>query len=687
MATPLAKRRNIGIMAHIDAGKTTTTERLLYCAGKTYKMGEVDEGTTVTDWMKEEQRRGITITAAATSFMWRDCLLNLIDTPGHVDFTAEVERSLRVLDGAVVVLCAVGGVEAQTETVWRQADRYSVPKICFINKLDRLGSDFCRVVHAIENRLKLTPLVLQLPIGREKEFHGVVDLVRNCAVYFDTADGNVVLREEAVPDELKEETDRWHDRLAEAVAERVEQLTERYLETGTLDEKALRSGVREITLANKGTPVLCGSALRKMGLQLLLDAVCDYLPSPVDLPAVVAADPKHEGRTIERSPSADEPLTALAFKVATGRHDELVYMRIYSGTLRAGRRIYNVRRDRKEVVSRIYRMLANRREEQIDEAGPGEIIAVSGFSHTVTGDTLCEAANPVLLEPMQFPATVVNMAIEPRTQADRDKLTEALGKLAKEDPTFEVKDDAETGQMIVNGMGELHLEVIKHRLLEEFGVDANVGKPRVAYKETAAAKNEAEGRIIQQAGTRGAFAVVKLRVEPAALRGRVVFKSDLPPQTIKRRFVAAVEAGVTSTACGGVVTGYPLTNVEVTLLDAEAHPVDSDDVAFEAAASMALRKAVEQAGVVLLEPLMSLEVAAPGQYLGDIIADLNARRADITHVKDRDEVRIVIACVPLSEMFGYATALRSITQGRGTYTLEPSDYRPAPKRSYEQWVI
>ncbi len=687
MKVSLAQRRNIGIMAHIDAGKTTTTERVLYYAGKTYKMGEVDEGTTVTDWMKEEQRRSITITSAATSFEWRDCFITLIDTPGHVDFTAEVERSLRVLDGAVIVLCGVGGVEAQTETVWRQADRYKVPRLCFVNKLDRLGSDFFRAVEEIRERLAVRPLVLQIPIGREKGFQGLVDLVRMRALYFDVDGIDVKIREEAVPAELEKDAALWRDRLAESVADQVDRLAGRYLEAGALDEAELRSGIRELTLANKAVPVLCGSALRKTGIHPLLDAVCDYLPSPADVPPVVGMDPAHGGRSVERKPSPDEPLTVIAFKVATDRYDELVYVRVYAGVLRAGRRLYNPRRDRKEVVGHIYRMMANRKEEQPAEAGPGEIVAVGGLSHTATGDTLCEAAAPILLEPMQFPSTVVSMAIEPRTQADREKLTAALAKLTREDPTFEVRNDAETAQLVISGMGELHLEVIKNRLLEDYGVDANVGEPRVAYKETVAAEREAEGRIVQQTGTRGTFAVVKLRVSPAALRGKVSFVNEAPPQKIKRRFAAAIETGVTDTARGGVVTGYPLINVAVTLLDAEEHPSDSDDVAFEAAASMALRKAVEEAGAVLLEPIMSLEAVAPAQYLGDIIADLNSRRANITQVQDRAELRVVAATAPLSEMFGYATALRSLTQGRGTYTLEPSDYRPAPRKVYERWVV
>ena len=687
MVIPLEERRNIGIMAHIDAGKTTTTERLLYYAGKTYKMGDVDDGTTITDWMKEEQRRGITITAAATSFVWKDRLVTIIDTPGHVDFTAEVERSLRVLDGGIVVICAVGGVEAQTETVWRQANHYAVPRICFVNKLDRMGADFQRAVDDIENRLSATPFVLQLPIGIEKTFCGVVDLVRQKAIYFQGADPDAAFREEAIPAEMESDAALWRERLIEQVAENVDRLADSYLETGTLSEDELHSGIREVTIGNVGVPVLCGSALRQMGMQPLLDAVCAYLPSPADVPPVRGVDPENEERVIERKALPDESLTALAFKLETTRYDDLIYMRVYGGTLRVGSRVFNARRGKKESVTRIYSMMANRREEQLKSAGPGEIVGVSGLSHTFTGDTLCDAKDPILLEPMQFPATVVSMAIEPRTQADRDKLVESLGKLAREDPTFEAKNDPETGQLVVSGMGELHLEVIKHRLLEDFGVDANVGEPRVAYKETIAAEAEAEGRIIQQTGTRGTFAVVRLRVKPVDLKGSVTFVDSLPHQDIKKRFIAAIETGVLDTARGGVVTGYPLINVEVSLIDAEAHPVDSDEVAFEAAASMALRNAMEQAGGVLLEPLMHLEVVVSGQNLGDVIADLNSRRAEISRVDDKGDLRTITAAAPLSEMFGYATSLRSLTQGRGSYSLEPSGYQPAPKKAYDQWVV
>ena len=674
-------------MAHIDAGKTTTTERLLFYAGKTYKLGEVDDGTTVTDWMKEEQRRGITIVAAAIGFTWRDCLITLIDTPGHVDFTAEVERSLRVLDGGVAVLCGVGGVEAQTETVWRQADRYKVPRICFVNKLDRLGADFYRTVEAVEKRLGATPLVLQLPIGREKEFRGAVDLVARKAVHFDRSERNAPLHIAEIPPDLLEQSNLWHDRLVERVAENCGRLTDKYLETGSLSEQDLREGIREITVANKGVPVLCGSALKKMGIRPLLDAVCDYLPSPLDIPPVQGTDAKDESVVIKRKPLADEKLTALAFKVESGRYDDLVYVRVYTGTLRSGKRLYNPRRDRKEAVTRIFSMMANRRERQLDVAGPGEIVGVCGLRHTFTGDTLCETDDSILLEPMQFPSTVISMAIEPRTQADREKLNESLGKLAREDPTFEAKNDPETGQLVVSGMGELHLEVIKNRLLENYGVDANVGAPRVAYKETVAAAVEAEGRIEQQAGTRGAFAVVRMHIEPADLRGNVRFVNAFENADFKKRYIEAIRTGVLNTVRGGVVTGYPLINARITLTGAQDHPVDSDDNAFEAAASIAVRRGMETAGAVLLEPVMSLEVTAPGQYLGDIISDLNSRRACINHIKDRADLRVIEAEAPLSEMFGYATALRSLTQGRGNYTLEPSGYQPAPQKAYDQWVV
>jgi elongation factor G len=507
------------------------------------------------------------------------------------------------------------------------------------------------------------------------------------AIRFDQEGPETVMSEGPLEGEALSEAEAWRDRLAERVAEMVDRLAEAYLENGTLSEEELKGGIRELCISNRAAPVLCGSALRRMGVPPLLDAVCDYLPSPLETPPVVGTHPENEERRITRHASAAEPLAALAFKVATDRYDELVYVRVYSGVLRSGRRVYNPRRDKKESVARMYHMYANRKEETVTEAGPGEIVAVSGLSHTATGDTLCDASDPILLEPMQFPSTVVSMAIEPRSQADRDKLDASLAKLTREDPTFEVKSDLETGQLVVSGMGELHLEVIKNRLLEEFGVQANVGEPRVAYKETIGRETEAEGRVIQQSGTRGIFAVARLRVAPKPLKGGVHFLNRLPPEKIKRRYTAAIELGVMETARGGVVTGYPLINVEVTLLDAEEHPSDSDEAAFEGAASLAMRRAVEEGGALLLEPIMSLDVLAPAQYLGDIIADLNSRRAEISRVEERDELRSVKATAPLSEMFGYATALRSVTQGRGTYTLEPSDYRPAPKKVYDRWVV
>ena len=612
-------------------------------------MGEVDEGTAVTDWMPEEQRRGITITSAATSFEWRDCFIKLIDTPGHVDFTAEVERSLRVLDGAIVVFCGVGGVEAQTETVWRQADRYKVPRLCFVNKLDRVGADFFRVVEAIRERLGARPLVLQIPIGREKGLQGVVDLVRMRALYFDVDGIDVNIRDEAVPAELEKDAALWRDRLAEVGRRPGGPPRGQVPRSGHASAKRnCAPASAKLTLANKAVPVLCGSALRKTGIHPLLDAVCDYLPSPPDVPPVIGVDPAHGGRSVERKPSPDEPLTALALQ---GRDRPLRRTRLCPRVRRRPPRRAGACTTRagtaRKSSAHIYRMMANRKEEQTGRSGPGRNRRASAASsHTVTGDTLCEAATPILLEPMQFPSTVVSMAIEPRTQADREKLTAALAKLTREDPTFEVRNDAETAQLVISGMGELHLEVIKNRLLEDYGVDANVGEPRVAYKETVAAEREAEGRIVQQTGTRGTFAVVKLRVSPAALRGKVSFINEMPPQKIKRRFTAAIETGVIETARGGVVTGYPLINAAVTLLDAEEHPSDSDDVAFEAAASMAMRKAVEEAGALLLEPIMSLEAVAPAQYLGDIIADLNSRRADITQVQDRGDLRVVAATAP-----------------------------------------
>ncbi|NOZ22152.1 MAG: elongation factor G [Planctomycetes bacterium] len=676
--------RNIGIIAHIDAGKTTVTERILYYTGKAHKMGEVHEGTTVMDWMEEEQERGITITSAATTCMWKGKQINIIDTPGHVDFTAEVERSLRVLDGAVAVFSGVEGVEAQSETVWRQADKYAVPRLAFVNKMDRVGASLDQTVEDIRDRLGATPVVLTLPIGDGQDFQGIIDLIGMRALYFCGDDGAQVTPED-IPASLMGGAEERREDMLETVAENDDALMERYIEGQEIGEDDLRAGIRAATLSARIVPVLCGAAFKNKGVQPLLNAICHYLPSPLDMPAVKGVDPEEEGKILERKPSAQEPLAALAFKIAADRHGELTFLRVYSGVLKANTRVYNVVKDKKESVTRVYRMHANKRE-QLNEIGPGEICVVVGPKFTVTGDTLCDSREPIILERMSFPQTVISMALEPKTQDDKVRLDDVLQTLAKEDPTFTKKVDRETGQLIISGMGELHLEVLKHRMLREFNIDANVGKPKVAYKETVVGAAEAEGRFIRQSGGRGHYAVVTLRVEPLAGEGQVEFVNEVVGGEIPKEFIPAVEAGVRSTAGGGVVTGYPLVNVRITLLDGSYHAVDSSDIAFAAAGSMALRAAVEKVGVDLLEPIMALEVLVSEECLGDVIGDLNSRRAMIGRMDQRGGLRVIHALAPLAEMFGYATAIRSLTQGRATYTMEPREYRGVPKQIYDKIV-
>ena len=690
MSAELQKLRNIGIMAHIDAGKTTTTERVLYFAGRIHRAGDVDDGNTVTDWMDQEQRRGITITSAAVTLTWGDHEINLIDTPGHVDFTVEVERCLRVLDGAVVVLCGVGGVEAQTETVWRQADRYRVPRICFVNKLDRTGADFRKVVDSIEERLGMAPLVLQLPIGSEKSFLGSVDVIRRVAYVYET-EGEENLREAEVPAHLREEAELARETLVERVAEGVDAVGEKYIAEEPITEADLVAGVRELTIRCAVTPVLCGSSLKYKGVQPLMDAVCAYLPSPLDLPPTRAHDVK-KGGVVELPPHPDAPLAALAFKIASDRYDDLTFVRVYSGTLRTNRRLYNPAKDKKENVTRVYRMRANRREEALKEVGPGEIVGIVGFRHTTTGDTLCDAAKPLLLEEVSFPRTVIDMAIEPRVSADKDKFEQALARLSREDPTFETRVDRETGQLLISGMGELHLDVLKTRIEAEFNVQVNVGAPRVAYKETIARAHDVEERFLRQTGGGNLYAVVRVEIEPADLGGDVEFVNAVDAETLPPALAAAVEESLLEAAHGGAGrTGYPVINVRMTLVGAERHDTDSNEVAFAAAAAAAFRRAMEEAsearGPVLLEPIMALEVVMPEDYLGDVIGDLNGRRASIEGIEDRGHLKVITARSPLAEMFGYATQLRSLTQGRGTHTMEPCDYAAAPKSVCEQLIV
>ncbi len=678
----IEKMRNFGIAAHIDAGKTTTSERILYYTGKSYKMGEVHEGTAVMDWMEEEQKRGITITAAATTCSWNDYHINLIDTPGHVDFTIEVERSLRVLDGAICVFCGVGGVEAQSETVWRQADRYGVPRICFVNKMDRIGADFNKVVGEVNERLGMRAIPIQLPLGSEQGFRGVIDLVEMKAiVYSDDVDKlGINYSIEEIPEEYKDKARGQREKMIEGLAEQVDWLTEKFLNGETITKEEIKKAIREGTINLKFVPVMCGSAFKRKGVQPLLDAVCDYLPSPLDRKSIVGTNP-YTDEEISRKPFPEEPFSALAFKIASDKHGDLTFIRVYSGRVSAGARVINSGKDKKELVSRIYKMHANTRE-QVEMLSAGDIGAVVGLKYTVTGDTLCDSDNAIILEKMEFPDTVISMAIEPKTDAEKEKLGIALSKLAKEDPTFKVRMDKETGQMIISGMGELHLEVIKNRMLSEYKVDANVGAPKVSYRETIGKKVEIEGKFIQQTGGHGQYGHVWITLEPFKGEEPVTFEDAIVGGKIPKQYIRSVEKGIRETASTGVAGGYSLIDIKVTLTDGSTHPVDSSDLAFYTAASIALRKGVEMAKSILLEPIMSLEIVVPEQYMGDVISEIHSRRANILEMGTRGNLRIIKGDVPLAEMFGYSTVLRSITQGRGTFTMEPLEYRPAPAKVF-----
>ncbi len=678
----IEKMRNFGIAAHIDAGKTTTSERILYYTGKSYKMGEVHEGTATMDWMEEEQKRGITITAAATTCSWNDYHINLIDTPGHVDFTIEVERSLRVLDGAICVFCGVGGVEAQSETVWRQADRYGVPRICFVNKMDRVGADFNKVVGEINERLGMKAIPTQMPFGREQDFKGVIDLVSmKAVVYSDDVDKlGVNFSVEEIPEDYKKDALAQREKMIEGLAEQIDWLTEKFLNGETITNEEIKKAIREGTIDLKFVTVMCGSAFKKKGVQPLLDAVCDYLPSPLDRKSIVGTNP-YTDEEISRKPLPTEPFSALAFKIASDKHGDLTFIRVYSGKVNAGARVINSGKDKKELISRIYKMHANTRE-QVDMLSAGDIGAVIGLKYTVTGDTLCDSDHAIILEKMEFPDTVISMAIEPKTDAEKEKLGAALSKLAKEDPTFKVRMDKETGQMIISGMGELHLEVIKNRMLSEYKVDANVGAPKVSYRETIGKKVEVEGKFIQQTGGHGQYGHVWITLEPFKGEEPVSFEDAIVGGKIPKQYVRSVEKGIRETAATGVAGGYTLIDIKVTLTDGSTHPVDSSDLAFYTAASIALRKGVEMAKSILLEPIMSLEIVVPEQYMGDVISEIHSRRANIIEMGTRGNLRIIKGDVPLAEMFGYSTVLRSITQGRGTFTMEPLEYRPAPAKVF-----
>ena len=685
----LSKIRNLGIAAHIDAGKTTTTERILYHSGTIHKTGDVDDGTTVTDFDVEEQERGITIYSAAVSLHWRDCRINLIDTPGHVDFTAEVERSLRVLDGAVVVFDVKEGVEAQSETVWRQADKYHVPRICFMNKMDKTGADFEHALATLRVRLSANPIAVQIPIGQESDFRGIVDLVEMKAVLFENEGEATKAVVGEIPAEVRDEARKFRLLLEEKVAELDEGLMHKYVENEPLGAAEIRAGLRKGTIARQCQPVLCGSALRYCGVPALLDAICEYLPSPLDIPPTTGHDAENPGRIIKVKCDPSGPLSALLFKVVADAHGDLSFLRIYSGTLKAGSRVLNVGRKKKENLPQLFHIFAKRRDK-VEKAYAGDIVAAVGLRKSLTGDTISDTrGRGVLLERIEFPETVISMAIEPQSSADRDKLISALAMLARSDPTFDSRSDAETGQLIISGMGELHLEVLCHRLERDLRIPVRVGKPRVAYRETVTQPAEAEGRFIRQTGGRGQYGVVTLRVEPFTPgpgQENFCFESEIRGGMIRNAFIQAVEAGARGSAGSGSLGGYPLINVMVTLLDGEEHPEDSSEVAFETAAVIAFNKALEKAGPVLLEPIMKVEIVTPEEYFGPINSDLMARRATITSTTIRAKNHVIDAEVPLAAMFGYATKMRSLSQGRASYSMEPARYQAMPRDVAEKVI-
>ncbi|MBI2335347.1 MAG: elongation factor G [Deltaproteobacteria bacterium] len=680
MATySLEKTRNIGIMAHIDAGKTTTTERILFYTGKTHKLGEVHEGTAIMDWMEQEQERGITITSAATTCFWKDVRVNIIDTPGHVDFTIEVERSLRVLDGAIGVFCAVGGVEPQSETVWRQANKHGVPRIAFINKMDRIGADFFNVVKMMEERLATKAVPFQLPIGAEDSYSGLIDLIAMKAVLFDEESLGARYEMVAIPDNLKELAQKYHDKLVESVVEQDEKLMEAYLEGKAPTVEELKNVARKATIAMHITPVLCGASFKNKGVQQLLDAVIDYLPSPLDIPPAEGNDPDDPEKVMHADPDPDKPFASLAFKIMNDPYvGNLTFFRVYAGTLESGSYVLNSTKNRKERIGRLLQMHANKREE-IKVVHAGDIAAAVGLKYTTTGDTLCDENKPIVLELMDFPDPVISVAIEPKSKADQEKLGQSLQKLAIEDPSFRVKVDTETGQTIISGMGELHLEIIVDRLVREFKVDANVGKPQVAYRETITKLSEAEGKYIKQTGGRGQYGHVWLKIEPNEQGKGFEFINKIVGGSVPREFISPVEKGVREALDNGIIAGYPLVDIKATLFDGSFHEVDSSEIAFKIAGSMALKAACERAGMVLLEPIMKVEVVLPEEFMGSVAGDLSSRRGKIMGTEMRAGSQVIRAEVPLANMFGYSTDLRSATQGRATYTMEFAYYEKVPE--------
>jgi elongation factor G len=673
-------------MAHIDAGKTTTTERILFYTGITHRIGEVHEGTATMDWMEQEQERGITITSAATTCFWRDIRINIIDTPGHVDFTAEVERSLRVLDGACAVFDAVHGVEPQSETVWRQADKYGVPRICFINKMDKMGADFEHAVDTIRKRLNARPVAIQIPIGQEAAFKGVIDLVDMKAIYWRDESLGAKYEVEEIPEDLKKKAEAFHAQLVESVAENDDELLHKFLEGEPISAAELRASLRKSVIALKLFPVLCGTAFKNKGVQTLLDAVVDYLPSPVDIPPTKGHDPDHREIVLERKPADDEPFSGLAFKImADSFVGQLVFVRVYSGHLKTGDSVLNTTRGKSERIGRLLKMHANKREE-ISEIYAGDICACVGLKNVTTGDTVCSEKAPILLESITFAAPVISVAVEPKTKSDQEKMGVALGRLAQEDPTFKVATDPDSGQTIISGMGELHLEIIIDRMMREYKVEANVGKPQVAYRETIRKHSEAEGKYIRQTGGSGHYGHVKLRIDPNEMGKGFEFINEIKSGAVPREFFKPIEQGIKQAMEGGVLAGYEMVDIKVTLYDGSYHEVDSDEMAFKIAASMGFKEAARKASPVLLEPIMSVEVVVPEEFMGTIIGDLNSRRGRIEGVEHRAGSQVIKSLVPLAEMFGYATNMRSSTQGRATFSMHFAHYDEAPRAVTEEIV-
>ncbi len=682
---PLDRTRNIGIMAHIDAGKTTTTERILYYTGMSHRIGEVDEGTAIMDWMPQEKERGITITSAATTCFWKDNRINIIDTPGHVDFTIEVERSLRVLDGAIAIFDSVNGVEPQSETVWRQADKYGVPRIAFMNKMDRTGADFFMSVNSMVERLSAKPVPIQLPIGKEGGFRGSIDLVRMKAIYFDDETLGAKFVEDEIPADLLSQAKEYREKMIEVLADYDDRIMEKYLGGETVGIDEIKAAIRKCSIKMELTPVLCGASFKNKGIQLLLDAVIDYLPAPTDISAVMGIDPK-TGNKIERHPKDEDSFSALAFKIMADPYvGQLTFFRVYSGILRAGSYVYNSTKGSRERIGRLLKMHANKREE-IKEVYSGDIAAAVGLKDTTTGDTLCDENNPIILEVIEFPQPVISVAIEPKTKQDEEKLAVSLGKFAQEDPSLKVTTDEETGQTIISGMGELHLEIIVDRLQREFKVDANVGKPQVAYRETIKSSVQIEGKYIRQTGGRGQYGHVWLELEPKSPGEGFEFVNKIVGGAIPKEYIPAVQKGIVEAMESGGLAGYPVVDVKVTLFDGSYHEVDSSEMAFKIAGSMAFKEGTHKANPVLLEPIMSLEVITPEEYMGDVIGNLSSRRGKIQGMKMRSGAQVITALVPLAEMFGYATDLRSITQGRGIFTMQFSHYDEVPKNIADEII-